>query len=227
MSQQPLAYEAVRTHRHRRIAASLPYGLGKRLTQRTIEDVHALPRKAQSTLSAALDLGLGARKNKISKAVRELQRDPLQDVFALLGKVGVEPCITPDILRMVAAGEYPEHVTNLLAVLDIPLVARPSEGGDVPLPEGAYTILRELMQVCFPGMTGIAADAYTRTDQMKPLVRLVYEAHKTLERDDIQDAEVVLLAGWVEEMLTQVGGIIDQKQSYQRAVAESGVLWEH
>jgi len=207
------------------MARSLPFDLGTRLSQRAIAGAYTLPPKAQATLSAALDLGL--RKNQTQRAIRELQQDPLLDVATLMRTIGATPSISPDLLReILESKDLSERMVNILSMLNInPYKQRGGNGEDEHLPEKAYTLLRDLMQICFPGMTGIAADAYARTDQMRSLARLVYYADEILS-DDMPDVRVVLLAGWVQELKTQIGGLIDSEETYRRALEESGVEWK-
>jgi hypothetical protein len=194
---------AQKRQRWQKLAAELPHNLGERVALRNIPAVAALPSGAQETLAAALDQGLASRQ--VKKAIQVLK---------------TVPEIQPErLLEQLESATEPRHALEKPATENHVATSQ-------PIQTATLSALADLLQSCFPDMVRASAEALAKSPSMAPLSRLLAASQVCLNNpENRSDVTVIVLAGLLQQLSTELDQLILSHPNYQRALQTSGVRW--
>ena len=202
-------------------AAELPYELGDRVALRNIPKVAVLPQHSQKTLADALD----ARLKRVLTALQLLKSKPDMSVEDLLlaaesedlSKAKKEKTDTSQINREPGSLEGTSEEAVLHHVKEETYLSTKYE----------IEAMADQLQVCFPGMERVPAEALAAAPVMKKMMAVFCAQQACVEDDVALRSETLLLiaAQLCIHWHSQLDEIIQSDPAYQLAFSKSNLNW--
>jgi hypothetical protein len=115
--------------------------------------------------------------------------------------------------------------TSVTELLNPPTPAIPAQPADIP--QHIQKELTDLIQLCFPDMPGISADALAGADVME-VTRLIAHAHAQIFKSKHlrTDFVVLVLYGLMRQSLERLEEVIQQSPALSQAFSQSPLPWK-